>query len=149
MAKSKYQQAMNKHSKSGEKGHGLIPSAVTELKRSTEDQTPLFSFEHLCENNFYLHNLGKQELKELHNFLKKSSKMTWKQIRMSDGIKYKTIPRSSLTARVPSSVPDDASIDEMRVTQEHRIFGFKVNGIFNVIWFDPTHDVCPEGKKRR
>ncbi|MGM1048414.1 MAG: MAG6450 family protein [Bacillota bacterium] len=148
MAKNKYNRAMNSHSK-GVKSQGNIPGMATELKRSTEDQTPLFSFEHLCDKNFYLFHLGRLELKELHNFLKKCSRMTWKQIRMSDGMGYKTIPRSSLSCRVPDSVPDDAGIDEMRVTQEHRIFGFKVNGIFNVIWFDPTHDVCPEGKKRR
>lgn len=146
--KSEYSKAMNKHSNSVKRKQGSIPESATELKRSTDDQAPLFSFEHLCDKNFYLYHLGKQELKELHSFLKKTSGMTWKQIRMSNGIRYKTIPRSSLSYRVPDSVPEDASIDEMRVSKEHRIFGFRVHGTFNVIWFDPTHDVCPEGKRK-
>lgn len=148
MAKSKYSNSMNAHSKSA-KSSGQIPEAATDVKRSSEDRTPFFSFEHLCERNYQLMDLGKRELKELHNFLKMISKMTWKQIRISDGLEYKTIPRDSLSCSVPKSVPDDARIDEIRVTQAHRIFGFRVESVFNVVWFDPTHGVVPQGKKKR
>lgn len=126
---------------------GKIPASATQVKQSTDNNAPFFSFEHLCENNFMIINLGKIELKELHAFLKRSSGMPWNQVRQV--FKYKIIPRKGLSCRVPDSVPDDASISEMRVTNEHRIFGFRTGSVFNIIWFDPTHDVCPEGKKKR
>lgn len=146
--KGKYSQIGNHNSGNKNKAGG-IPTEATRIKRSTDNDTPLFSFGHLCDNNFMMHILGKTELKELHRFLKKISKMTWNQVRASESIGYKPIPRTSLSCAVPDSVSRDARIDEMRVTQEHRIFGFKAEGIFNIIWFDPTHDICPEGKKKR
>lgn len=123
------------------KGHQRIPEP--QLVESTFNSFPNISFFHLCERNGQLHDLRRQDLKQLANFLRRLSAMTWSQIRTSDGIKMKKIPRYSLTYPVPPSVSEEEEIFELRVSQEHRLWGFQHNGTFYVIWFDPTHAVCP------
>lgn len=110
---------------------------------TTINKLPNISFLHLCENNGQLHDLSKQDLKQLSKFLRRISSMTWSQIRSSDGIKMKKIPRYSMSFALPQTVSEDEEIFEMRVSQEHRLWGFPNNGTFYVIWFDPSHAVCP------
>ncbi|MFZ7936202.1 MAG6450 family protein [Bacillus thuringiensis] len=58
-------------------------------------------------------------------------------------MKTKKIPVSSLRYPLPGSVSEEEEVLEMRVSQEHRIWGFQNQSTFYVIWFDPTHAVCP------
>ncbi|MBY0597675.1 MAG6450 family protein [Bacillus bingmayongensis] len=120
---------------------GRIPQP--DLKQSTVHEYPTISFQHLCERNGQLDELNKKDLKQLSNFLRRVSGMTWSQIRLSDGIKTKKIPVSSLRYALPNSVSEEEEILEMRVSQEHRIWGFQNQSTFYVIWFDPKHAVCP------
>jgi hypothetical protein len=113
------------------------------LNETTYNKFPNISFSHLCESKGQLQDLSKQDLKQLSNFLRRISSMTWAQIRSSDGVKMKKIPRHSLSYALPQTVSEDEDIFEMRVSQEHRIWGFPNNGTFYVVWFDPTHAVCP------
>jgi hypothetical protein len=113
------------------------------VSETTYNNLPNISFLHLCENNGQLHDLSKQDLKQLSKFLRRISSMTWSQIRSSDGIKMKKIPRYSISFSLPQTVSEDEEIFELRVSQEHRLWGFPNNGTFYVIWFDPTHVVCP------
>lgn len=123
------------------KGNHRIPEPEPVI--STFNNLPTISFFHLCDRNGQLSDLGKQDLKQLASFLRRMSSMSWSQIRTSDGIKMKKIPSYSLAYTLPSSVSEDEEIFEMRVSQEHRLWGFQNNGTFYVIWFDPTHSVCP------
>jgi hypothetical protein len=113
------------------------------ITSSTYNQFPTISFIHLCNRKGQLQDLKKQDLKHLSNFLRRISCMTWSQIRISDGIKMKKIPRTSLRYSLPDSISEDEEIFEMRVSQEHRVWGFPNGGTFYVIWFDPAHSVCP------
>ncbi|KAB2335102.1 MAG6450 family protein [Bacillus mesophilum] len=123
------------------KGSTRIPEP--EVLVSTINENPTISFLHLCEKNCQLQDLGKQDLKQLSKFLKRISCMTWSQIRNSDGIKMKKIPTYSLAYSLPASVSEEEEIFEMRVSDGHRLWGFQNRATFYVIWFDPTHSVCP------
>ncbi|MCK6203917.1 hypothetical protein KZX50_00450 [Bacillus infantis] len=123
------------------KGSNRIPEP--EPPTTTYNTLPTISFFHLCDRNGQLQDLGRQDLKQLSSFLRRFSCMTWSQVRRSDGIKMKKIPRYSLAYPLPATVSEDEEIFELRVSQEHRLWGFQNNGTFHVIWFDPTHSVCP------
>ncbi|MEY8345881.1 MAG6450 family protein [Niallia circulans] len=126
----------------GQKKSGnRIPEPIRQ--ETTHHDYVTVSFTHLCERNLQLEELGKRDLKQLSNFLRRVSSMTWQQVRNSDGIKMKKIPRYSISYPVPQTVSEDEDIFEMRVSQEHRLWGFPNNGTFYIIWFDPTHAVCP------
>jgi len=125
-----------------------IPESATVLKESILHLRPYFSFEHLCESYFQLDELTKENLKELKRFLKRISSMSWNQIYNSKGIDITKIPRERLSKPIPASVPDDSDIIEMSVSDSHRIWGFQHEQVIYVIWFDPNHQVLPEGKKR-
>ncbi|EOP46686.1 MAG6450 family protein [Bacillus cereus] len=133
------------------KRKGIVKPQIEETKRiprpvvnqSTIHEYPTISFQHLCDKNGQLHELTKRDLKHLSNFLRRVSVMTWSQIRLSDGIKTKKIPITSLRYTLPNSVSEEEEILEMRVSQEHRLWGFQNQSTFYVIWFDPNHSVCP------
>ena len=45
---------------------------------------------------------------------------------------------------LPNNIPEDARLSEMRIDQKKRIFGFRVQSVYYIIWFDRNHSVCPE-----
>ncbi|MDM8365077.1 MAG6450 family protein [Bacillus thuringiensis] len=132
------------------KGISIIETSVERARRipqprrqeSNIHEYPTISFRHLCDKNGQLHDLEKKGLKQLSNFLRRVSGMTWSQIRCSDGINMKKIPITSLRHVLPSSVSEEEEIFEMRVSQRHRIWGFQNQSTFYVLWFDPKHAIC-------
>ena len=45
---------------------------------------------------------------------------------------------------MPENIPEDAKLSEMRIDEKKRIFGFRVDSVYYIIWFDRDHSVCPE-----
>ena len=45
---------------------------------------------------------------------------------------------------LPDNIPEDERLSEMRIDEKKRIFGFRVQSVYYIIWFDRNHSVCPE-----
>jgi len=110
--------------------------------------TPLLSFKSVCGEHYQLCEWKKEELKGLVNTFKTIENLTWGDIIRHDGLKYK--PKIEHTATpLPCDFPEDASLSELRVSRKCRILGYRTGNIFNIVWFDRNHEVCPEGKVKR
>lgn len=42
---------------------------------------------------------------------------------------------------------DTDEVFSLRLTGTVRIFGIMENGTFNVLWYDPKHEICPSNKR--
>ncbi|NEQ35311.1 MAG: hypothetical protein F6K40_02905 [Okeania sp. SIO3I5] len=89
------------------------------------------------------------EINDLIQGLKKIEKYTWGQIKKhgstkpgsSVGTGYKLI---SIHPSLPENIPKDIKFSEMRIDEKKRIFGFREDAVYYIVWFDRDHSVCPE-----
>lgn len=129
------------------KGNTKIPDSATSSKESTDGHNPSFRFTYADENRHCLSLWTSNEIKDLIKSLKKIEKYTWGQIKSqgskapgsSVGCGYKQI---SSHPALPPELSEDISISEMRVCETKRIFGFKLNSLYYIIWFDRNHSIC-------
>lgn len=134
-----------------DRGSKHIPGKVTELREEdSDDKLPLFSFKHCCRQRYQLHEWHRDELKSLISSLRKMSQIPWKDVHRDKGLHYEAGVDLDKTTRraLPESVPKDCPIDSFRVSLKGRVWGYRAEHVFYIIWFDRNHDVCPEGKQR-
>jgi hypothetical protein len=116
---------------------------------STDDFNPSFRFTYADENNWCLSEWNASEIDDLIRALKKIEKYTWSQIKTqgsktkgeSVGCGFKVIKQHPV---LPERISEDVNISEMRVCVKKRIFGFRIDSVYYIVWFDRDHSVCPE-----
>ena len=121
---------------------------IGQLPVNTDNDKPSFRFTYADKNRWTLSDWTPTEIKDLIEGLKKIEKYTWGQIKshgsknrgQSVGTGYKLISD-------PPALPlelQKKDITEMRIDRKKRIFGFRENSVYYIIWFDRDHSVCPE-----
>jgi len=128
-----------------------ILQAATQLTQpsSTDDEHPSFRFTYTDKNRWLLSDWTSSEINDLIEGLKKIEKYTWTQIKShgskkrgdSVGTGYKLIDNHP---SLPDNIPEDQRLSEMRIDDKKRIFGFRVQSIYYIVWFDRNHSVLPE-----
>jgi len=134
--------------KAKRKPQTAIPSGAFDLlhaPRSSEDKHPVFVFRDVDHGRWPIHEWQGRELTDLVDCFIKVERMTWSQVKTSDGLGYKIVENPPRCAKLP---PDN-TLHEMKVDQRKRIMGYRAEEEFCLIWFDREHDVCPQGKVRR
>ena len=136
---------------SKKKQQNRIPEQATQLNRPSnpDDEFPSFRFTYADKNRWVLSDWSPSEINDLIEGLKKIEQYTWAQIRChgskkrseSVGTGYKLIDNHP---DFPDTIPEDTRLSEMRIDQKKRIFGFRVQPVYYIIWFDRDHSVCPE-----
>lgn len=128
------------------KSKGFIPATATQIT-APKVKHPVFSFRHTSSNHCLLSDWQGTELLELIDTFKKMESLTWNEVLTHKGLQYKVIDKHSRA--LPPEVSKDVSICEIRICQRKRVFGYRIDDVFRVIWFDRNHEICPEGKQRR
>jgi hypothetical protein len=116
---------------------------------STDDEHPSFRFTYADKNRWTLAEWTSSEINDFIEGLKKIEKYTWAQIKGHGSKKrgesvatgYKLITNHP---SLPDNIPEDVKLSEMRIDEKKRIFGFRVQGVYYIIWFDRDHSVCPD-----
>ncbi len=126
-----------------------IPEQATQLNRpsSADDEFPSFRFTYADKNRWVLSKWSSSEINDLIEGLKKIERYTWAQIQChgskkpgeSVGTGYKLIDNHP---DLPDNIPEDTRLSEMRIDDKKRIFGFRVQSVYYIIWFDRDHSVC-------
>ena len=83
--------------------------------------------------------------------MKSYERMTWAQIRNSGGRDH-AIPFGSLAAEAQQQLKvlkldDFEEIWRLRFTGPKRIWGVRIGRVFNILWWDLQHKVCPSQLK--
>jgi hypothetical protein len=116
-----------------------------ETPESYLDQNPTFRFRLVDEHKKMTVSRWEQaELVQLINRLKYFELNTWDQIRTSGGqgassggIGYK--PLEGHPFKLPPNIPQDITLHEFRIGRKPRLYGFRDNAEFYIIWFDNEH----------
>lgn len=136
---------MNKRNKipKPQRAASKIPNSVTDIKEKTKSGYPVLSFKHVSDNHCLLSDWECAELKELIGAFKMLEEVPWTKLH-SSGLRLKSI--DSFSKPLPPCVSPDETIYEIRVCIRKRVFGYRTGDIFRIIWFDRSHEICPEGK---
>lgn len=76
--------------------------------------------------------------------------MTWAQIKR--GVRNHSIARSKLCRNAQKEL-DDQHLDDIEelfqlgLSGTERIWGVRIGRVFQILWWDPDHTVCPSTKK--
>lgn len=125
---------------------GRIPESVTVIKDKLKSGYPVLSFKHVSDNHCLLSDWISTEIKELISTFKMLEEVPWNKLH-STGLRLKAI--DSFSKPLPPYISPDETIYEIRVCQKKRVFGYRTDDIFRVIWFDRNHEICPEGKSTK
>lgn len=124
---------------------GSIPANATKTKDDNQMKFPVFSFKHVSENHCLLSDWQSAELIDLIKMFKTMESLTWNQVHSHKGLEYKQINNPKYP--LPKTVSPDITICEVRACQKKRVFGYRIDNVFCVIWFDRNHEVCAEKRK--
>lgn len=106
---------------------------------SSEHKSLVFSFAYTCPNHFQLSDWQHEELKGLINKLRDFSNMKWSEIRKIKG--FKPVDHSTFSQPLPKNISPEVTILEFRTSGRARVFGFRLEETFYIIWFDRNHEV--------
>lgn len=116
-------------------------------------ERPLFSF-WLADKDgdWSLQNLNEREALNLIKFLTSMSELTWTEVRNlqagGDPL-YHSQPVESLCPSAQKRIRHlkldelDDKLFRFRLDSTSRLWGYELDGIFHVVWWDPEHTVYP------
>jgi hypothetical protein len=96
------------------------------------------------------HTLSQDDLHDLHDRLSAFEGMTWQQIQQSAKSHFINVSTISKTAQEDLSsrkLDDVDQVFSLRLTGAKRVFGLLREGVLDILWWDPDHQVCPSNLK--
>lgn len=108
-----------------------------EVNQSSDENTCNLKFSKCDDNKYQLWDLNKTELKKFVAFAKKIENMKWIDIKKLKGFHYEIIQN----LKAPETVSEEITLRSIRVDEEFRIYGYRMNDNFYIIWFDPNHEL--------
>jgi len=119
------------------------------LKEKETEQVPYIVLKYYQPNHECFSQWDKQELKGFSDFIEKLRKTNWNLIRSQTGSKkvgfgYAQIDKKTLPkANILNDISEDVNFAELRLSKGARIFGFRINAAFFLIFLDKNHKICP------
>jgi hypothetical protein len=138
---------INKKVATKEKKSGAVSKITERHHIDYNERHGRLAFLNACDKHCLLSKWRNNELDELIGCFKKVERSTWKNILRDDGLKYES--HQYIDFPRPKDLPPDASLDSIRVTQRMRLYGYRSDDVFYIIWFDREHAVCPMSKQKR
>lgn len=87
------------------------------------------------------------EFKLLIECFKLIESLTWNDIKAHPGLNFER--NKNIAIQLPQGLPIDSKLSSMRVDEKFRIYGYRVQEFFYIIWIDKNHVVCPLGKNKK
>ncbi len=105
---------------------------------NTDDKKCVLKFGS-CHEKYPLWDLNKSELKNFIDYAKKVESLSWKEIKIYQGLKYENLP--NINPR-PDNIDNDITLSSMRLSNKFRIIGYREKEYFCIVWFDKNHVTC-------
>lgn len=105
------------------------------------------AFENVVHSGCSITDWQGSELKLLIDAFKKLETLTWNQIMIDNGLNYER--NKFIAIKLPSEIPTDAKLCSFRVNQKKRVYGYRAQEFFYIVWFDKNHIVCPTNKQKK
>lgn len=101
---------------------------------------------------FGWHNLNFQEIDYIKQKLSDFETMTWNQIfvkaqKQNHSVYIDQLSKEARDRLDELNMNDIDQLHSLRLSGKERVWGVLDQGIFNLLWWDPQHLVCPSKKK--
>lgn len=127
---------------------GIEYKINTELKEENYDNKKgRIAFSSVSHSQCPISDWQGEELKSLIETFKNIESLSWKEIMIDSGLKWER--NKNIAIPLPNDFPQDANLCSMRVSKKMRIYGYRAQEYFYIVWFDRNHEVCPIGKQKR
>ncbi|RFA12634.1 hypothetical protein B7R21_09820 [Subtercola boreus] len=129
---------------------GKVPAAGA----NSDDQHLRFRFDEVDEHHWQLHNITKTDHIRLIKRLKHFEKLTLQQARATKVLgdyDMADCPNKNATAVLENQYDGQDSLAKLVIEPSGslRLFGIRRGHEIHIVWWDPNHEVWPEGKTRR
>lgn len=132
-----------------------IPDRRVPASPPTGDHvTVRLSFEYCDPGGSYcLSQCADDDVRHAVDCFRRLTSLTWVQVygtatkdkSSKTGLHWHPYDDDSLRVKRPSQMSQDHRIHGIRAGGKYRIFGFRFGSYFHVLWFDPEHEICPDG----
>lgn len=125
-----------------------VKEITTELKDTDyNDRCGRIAFTFASDNKCQMYNWQKEELKLLIESFKKFESLKWYDIIKDPGFNWER--NSHIAIKLPSELPMDVKLHSIRVSGKLRLYGYRAQEYFYIVWFDRQHEVCPMNKPKK
>lgn len=127
---------------------GKIESKILGLSEnglSSDDEHAYIALKYFDKNYQCFSEWKPDELACFSNFIDKVNNLTWKQIKIHSGLRFKNIDTAKglPNNKIKETLSKDITFYEFRVTEKARVVGFRINAVFFLCWLDRNHKICP------
>ena len=119
-----------------------------QLKVNYDKCTARLAFSSVCNSHCLISEWYDDELITLINCFKNLESKTWLEIKDDNGLNYEPKVKH-IDIQRPQTLPPDANLSSLRVNKKSRLYGYRTQDVFNIIWFDKNHVVCPMNKQKK
>jgi hypothetical protein len=98
------------------------------------------------------HEIPNKKFHEIREKLREYEKQTWNEIMVQDRDKNHHVSTSDLSEKAwrrlkDLKLEDVEQLFSLRISGKERVWGVLTQGVLEVLWWDPKHEVCPSHKK--
>lgn len=117
-----------------------------EVKKDYDREKPTFCLR-FVDAAYCITQCTKDDRAAFAETIRKMSQMTWLQLRMADrkGLGSEKIARDAITRPIPSQIPEDAALLAFRFSGLKPMVGYRMQGMFHIIWFDRDFTLYDHG----
>lgn len=126
-------------------GSGKLNTSLNDI--NYDERKGKLAFSSACNRRCLISDWQKSELENLIETFKKFESIEWKKIYDDSGLNWER--NSHIAIKLPKSFPKDAKLHSIRVNGKMRLYGYRVQEFFYIVWFDKNHEVCPMNKNKK
>jgi len=99
---------------------------------------PSFRFSKQSKSLKDVNSLDKNQLRDFLGSLSSMEKVDWRMIGTVKGLHYRSV-KDGLCHPKPQEIPEDCNVSKFSFCREGRVYGYRVKGIFYIVWVDLEH----------
>ena len=119
---------------------GKVPPAATVVKPTPK---PSVGWKQLDENVVSLAEVEREFFLAMVKTLKVFCSLAWTDVSAYKGLGWDRVPAGSMKYRIPAKLRTD-HLFHIKVSRGGRLWGYRRNDVFELVWLDPLHQVTPD-----
>lgn len=119
---------------------GKVPSRATVVKTTAK---PFVGWGQLDETVVALTDVGREFFQMMIKTLKIFCSLPLTDVSSYKGLGWDRVPESSMKFPIPAKLNQD-QLYHIKVSRGGRLWGYRDGDVFEIVWFDPLHQVTPE-----
>lgn len=95
------------------------------------------------DRGYCLSACNNREIRSALDCFRKVTSLPWVKVHSDRGLRWTSYDKTALKIGYPSDLDQGVTIAAVRASDKFRVFGFRADDTFYVLWFDPNHKIVP------